>query len=302
MLDIKLAELSSSGEEASKVYPVAFLIGTPFLWTLTGSPLFRGDTLYSWFDLTTLGIAHISDPSALQWTNLFAAFSNINSLGAQLYYALTKLAEVRSKTHSNVLFSDIVPDRYDGFHSKPQKSGSHGFGIYVIAVAAAESAIGLAIIVAFYRLRGSIAISNPKRGIICSSCYRGHLQNTWDDGLVLAWLLLLFLGPYGAMVGATVANKFPLRQQKEIGFQRQPLGNEDEEAVIGRKLTDKDKKAGLANGRQVEVTLLGRSTRWSVFKLFPVYKGSNLIEKNPKWGDTLWSKATGPPSPVYWGV
>ncbi|CAI2198087.1 10788_t:CDS:2, partial [Funneliformis geosporum] len=206
MLDIKLAELSSSGEEASKVYPVAFLIGTPFLWTLTGSPLFRGDTLYSWFDLTTLGIAHISDPSALQWTNLFAAFSNINSLGAQLYYALTKLAEVRSKTHSNVLFSDIVPDRYDGFHSKPQKSGSHGFGIYVIAVAAAESAIGLAIIVAFYRLRGSIAISNPKRGIICSSCYRGHLQNTWDDGLVLAWLLLLFLGPYGAMVGATVAS------------------------------------------------------------------------------------------------
>ncbi|GBC54066.2 NADH dehydrogenase subunit 6 [Rhizophagus irregularis DAOM 181602=DAOM 197198] len=92
MLDIKLAELSSSGEEASKVYPIAFLIGTPFLWTLTGSPLFRGDTLYSWFDQTTLGIAHISDPSALQWTNLFAAFSNIHSLGAQLYYALIKLA------------------------------------------------------------------------------------------------------------------------------------------------------------------------------------------------------------------
>jgi NADH-ubiquinone oxidoreductase chain 4L len=40
---------------------------------------------------------------------------------------------------------------------------AQGFGIYVIAVAAAESAIGLAIIVAFYRLRGSIAISNPKR-------------------------------------------------------------------------------------------------------------------------------------------
>src|ERR1043166_7692475 len=47
MLDIKLAELSSSGEEASKVYPVAFLIGTPFLWTLTGSPLFRVDILYN---------------------------------------------------------------------------------------------------------------------------------------------------------------------------------------------------------------------------------------------------------------
>jgi len=31
-------------------------------------------------------------------------------------------------------------------------------GIYIIAVAGAESAIGLAIIVAFYRLRGSIAI------------------------------------------------------------------------------------------------------------------------------------------------
>jgi NADH-ubiquinone oxidoreductase chain 6 len=85
MLDIKLAELSSSGEEVSKVYPVAFLIGTPFLWTLTGSPLFRGDTLYSWFDQTTLGIAHISDPSVLQWTNLFATFSNIHSLGVCLY-------------------------------------------------------------------------------------------------------------------------------------------------------------------------------------------------------------------------
>jgi NADH-ubiquinone oxidoreductase chain 6 len=85
MLDIKLAELSSSGEEVSKVYPVAFLIGTPFLWTLTGSPLFKGDTLYSWFDQTTLGIAHISDPSVLQWTNLFATFSNIHSLGVCLY-------------------------------------------------------------------------------------------------------------------------------------------------------------------------------------------------------------------------
>jgi len=85
MLDIKLAELSSSGEEASKVYPVAFLVGTPFLWTLTGSPLFKADTVYSWFDLTSLGIAHISDPSALQWTNLFAAFSHIHSLGVCLY-------------------------------------------------------------------------------------------------------------------------------------------------------------------------------------------------------------------------
>ena len=33
------------------------------------------------------------------------------------------------------------------------------FAIYVIAIASAESAIGLAILVAFYRLRGSIAIN-----------------------------------------------------------------------------------------------------------------------------------------------
>ena len=32
------------------------------------------------------------------------------------------------------------------------------YAIYVIAIAAAESAIGLGILVAFYRLRGSIAI------------------------------------------------------------------------------------------------------------------------------------------------
>ena len=32
------------------------------------------------------------------------------------------------------------------------------FGIYIITIAAAESAIGLGILVAFYRLRGSIAI------------------------------------------------------------------------------------------------------------------------------------------------
>jgi len=32
------------------------------------------------------------------------------------------------------------------------------YGIYVIAIAGAESAIGLGILVAFYRLRGSIAI------------------------------------------------------------------------------------------------------------------------------------------------
>ncbi len=32
------------------------------------------------------------------------------------------------------------------------------FAIYIIAIAAAESAIGLGILVAFYRLRGSIAI------------------------------------------------------------------------------------------------------------------------------------------------
>ena len=33
------------------------------------------------------------------------------------------------------------------------------FSIYVIAIAGAESAIGLGILVAFYRLRGSIAIN-----------------------------------------------------------------------------------------------------------------------------------------------
>ena len=32
------------------------------------------------------------------------------------------------------------------------------FSVYVIAIAGAESAIGLGILVAFYRLRGSIAI------------------------------------------------------------------------------------------------------------------------------------------------
>jgi NADH-ubiquinone oxidoreductase chain 4L len=32
------------------------------------------------------------------------------------------------------------------------------YGIYIIAIAGAESAIGLGIIVAFYRLRGSITI------------------------------------------------------------------------------------------------------------------------------------------------
>ena len=32
------------------------------------------------------------------------------------------------------------------------------FAIYIISIAAAESAIGLAILVAFYRLRGTIAI------------------------------------------------------------------------------------------------------------------------------------------------
>jgi NADH-ubiquinone oxidoreductase chain 4L len=34
------------------------------------------------------------------------------------------------------------------------------YGIYVIAIAGAESAIGLGILVAFYRLRGSIAIKS----------------------------------------------------------------------------------------------------------------------------------------------
>lgn len=34
------------------------------------------------------------------------------------------------------------------------------FGIYVISVAGAESAIGLSILVAYYRLRGTITIDN----------------------------------------------------------------------------------------------------------------------------------------------
>jgi NADH-ubiquinone oxidoreductase chain 4L len=34
------------------------------------------------------------------------------------------------------------------------------FGVYIIAVAGAESAIGLAILVAYYRLRGTIRIEN----------------------------------------------------------------------------------------------------------------------------------------------
>ena len=34
------------------------------------------------------------------------------------------------------------------------------FSVYVIAIAGAESAIGLGLLVAFYRLRGSIAIEN----------------------------------------------------------------------------------------------------------------------------------------------
>jgi len=34
------------------------------------------------------------------------------------------------------------------------------FAIYIIAIAGAESAIGLAILVAFYRLRGTIAINS----------------------------------------------------------------------------------------------------------------------------------------------
>jgi NADH-ubiquinone oxidoreductase chain 4L len=33
-------------------------------------------------------------------------------------------------------------------------------GIYIITIAGAESAIGLAILVAFYRLRGNISITN----------------------------------------------------------------------------------------------------------------------------------------------
>jgi NADH-ubiquinone oxidoreductase chain 4L len=34
------------------------------------------------------------------------------------------------------------------------------YGLYIIAIAGAESAIGLSILVAFYRLRGSIALVN----------------------------------------------------------------------------------------------------------------------------------------------
>ena len=34
------------------------------------------------------------------------------------------------------------------------------FSVYIISIAGAESAIGLGLLVAFYRLRGSIAIEN----------------------------------------------------------------------------------------------------------------------------------------------
>lgn len=44
---------------------------------------------------------------------------------------------------SSLSFDDIIGQTY---------------GIYIISVAGAESAIGLAILVAFYRLRGSVAI------------------------------------------------------------------------------------------------------------------------------------------------
>ena len=36
------------------------------------------------------------------------------------------------------------------------------YAIYIIVLAAAESAIGLGILVAYYRLRGSISLSNEK--------------------------------------------------------------------------------------------------------------------------------------------
>jgi NADH-ubiquinone oxidoreductase chain 4L len=44
---------------------------------------------------------------------------------------------------SSIIFEDILGQTY---------------AIYIISVAGAESAIGLAILVAFYRLRGSIAV------------------------------------------------------------------------------------------------------------------------------------------------
>jgi NADH-ubiquinone oxidoreductase chain 4L len=62
---------------------------------------------------------------------------------------------------------------------------AQGFGIYVIAVAAAESAIGLAIIVSFYRLRGSIAMTS--------------LRNTAKDGTAKQTN-----SPYSEYLGCTV--------------------------------------------------------------------------------------------------
>ena len=44
---------------------------------------------------------------------------------------------------SSLIFDDIIGQIY---------------GIYIISIAGAESAVGLAILIAFYRLRGSIAI------------------------------------------------------------------------------------------------------------------------------------------------
>jgi NADH-ubiquinone oxidoreductase chain 4L len=42
------------------------------------------------------------------------------------------------------------------------------FGVYIISVAGAESAIGLAILVAYYRLRGTVSID-----------YSSHSSNSW---------------------------------------------------------------------------------------------------------------------------
>ena len=57
------------------------------------------------------------------------------------------------------------------------------FGIYVIAIAGAESVIGLSILIAYYRLKGSISLANnaeqpTRKPIILDS----SSKNSWIEG------------------------------------------------------------------------------------------------------------------------
>ena len=49
------------------------------------------------------------------------------------------------------------------------------YGIYIILLAAAESAIGLGILVAYYRLRGSISLANDQNSNTTALSY-GSLE------------------------------------------------------------------------------------------------------------------------------